>query len=54
MVYMGQGENGTQRLFGARGTGKTGLSGSGVDFFSYRCGGRNRSRLMAYGRPPLE
>lgn len=50
MVFLGL--NGrTARLWGARGKGKTGLTGSGVDFFEYRLKPRGKSRLAAHGRP---
>lgn len=54
MVFVRVEADGRLRLWGARGRGKTGLTGSGVDFFSYRPGQRQKSRLVAYGRPRLE
>lgn len=53
MMFVRRESNGRLRLWGARGRGKTGLNGSGVDFFDYRQGARRRSRLLAYGRPAL-
>ena len=38
-------------LWGARGRGKTGMTGSGVDFFGYRPG--SSGKLVAYGRPGI-
>ncbi len=50
MVFIGM--DGSQpRLWGARGTGKTGLTGSGVDFFHYGVKSHKKSRLVAHGKP---
>ncbi len=51
MMYIGPAGDGKVRLWGAQGTGRTGLSGSGVDYFEYRIGSRRKSTLVAYGRP---
>ena len=48
MVFVHAGVDGI-RLWGARGHGRTGLNGSGVDFYGYHPGGSGR--LVAYGRP---
>lgn len=53
MMFVGIESDSHLRLWGARGTGKTGLTGSGVDYHRYRIGSRGRSRLVAYGRPAL-
>lgn len=53
MMFVRRESNGRLRLWGARGRGKTGINGSGVDFFDYRHGARPRNRLLAYGRPAL-
>lgn len=50
MVYIGMDGN-TPRLWGARGAGKTGLTGSGVDFFPYRLGSSKSRRIVAHGLP---
>ena len=50
MVFVGM-DGKKAKLWGARGTGKTGLSGSGVDFCRYSPGSRKRSRIVAHGAP---
>ena len=50
MLFLGM-DGRRAHLWGARGSGKTGLTGSGVDFYHYSPGGRKRSRLVAHGRP---
>jgi cell wall-associated NlpC family hydrolase len=48
MVYVNHHAS-TVRLWGARGKGKTGMNGSGVDFHNYRP--RRSGKLVAYGSP---
>lgn len=50
MIYLGQGQDGTHYMFGARGKNKTGLHGSGVDIFKLDSG--HQKGLIGYGSLP--
>ena len=50
MIYLGQGRDGTHYMFGARGTKKTGLNGSGVDIFKLESG--YQKSLVGFGSLP--
>ena len=50
MVFVGY-DGKTPQLWGARGRGKTGRFGSGVDYFAHQLKPRGKSRLVAHGRP---
>lgn len=50
MIYLGQGRDGTHYMFGARGSKKTGLNGSGVDIFKLESG--YQKSLVGFGSLP--
>jgi len=50
MLYLGQGDDGTHYMFGARGRNRTGMHGSGVDIFTL-ASGYQRS-LVGFGTLP--
>lgn len=50
MIYLGQAEDGTHYMFGARGNDKRGLHGSGVDIFRLPSGGQKN--LVGFGSLP--
>jgi len=50
MIYLGQGNDGTHYMFGARGKSKKGLHGSGVDVFKLDAG--FQKGLIGYGSLP--
>jgi hypothetical protein len=55
MIYAGRdSRTGTHFMFGGRGSGRTGRSGAGIDFFEIRPGGGEGrgSRFVGWGRPP--
>ncbi len=50
MIYLGQGNDGTHYMFGARGKKKSGLNGSGVDIFELDAG--YQKSLIGFGSLP--
>jgi len=50
MLYLGQGNDGTHYMFGARGRSRTGLHGSGVDIFTLSSG--YQKSLVGFGTLP--
>lgn len=50
MLYLGQNDDGTHYMFGARGRNRTGMHGSGVDIFTLASG--YQRRLVGYGTLP--
>ena len=50
MIYLGQGDDGTHYMFGARGKKKKGLFGAGVDIFKLESG--YQKSLIGYGTLP--